>query len=668
MHKQSDDFAFLSGGGAMGRQIAVSDWSTHPLGDISTWKPAFRTALSMVLNSGFPSYILWGKEFFAFYNDAYIPILGNKVSLGQGNPLVELWPEIKDAACAIAEEAFAGGSPYFEDRPFVLERHGSPETTYFTFSYSPVRDGSGNICGVLCTIVETTDKVIALSRSKESEDRLKLSLDASGTIGTWSVDLATGNTIVDERFARLFQVDAALAQSGTQLERFTNMIHPDDRERVLGAIAHAMGTGETYDIEYRIPQLSGKIVWVAVKGKVFEDSKTGQMRFAGVAVDVTERKKIELELSDASRRKDEFLAMLAHELRNPLAPISAAAEILQRVKLDDKRIQQTSATIVRQVAHMTNLVNDLLDVSRVTRGLVTLNMAPLNIKNVVTDAVEQVAPLIRTRRHRLVMHLAPDATMVSGDKERLVQVVANLVNNAAKYTQEGGNIVLKSELYVKHVLLEVIDDGIGMPPELTGRVFDLFAQAEVTPDRSSGGLGLGLALVKSLVELHHGTVTCESAGVGKGSKFTIFLPRLLTDERSNGAQALDYTLKQSIKALRIMVIDDNLDAAAMLAMLLEAAGHQVAVEHGARRALERSKEEASQVFLLDIGLPEIDGYELAQRLRAQPETANAVLIAVTGYGQDSDRGHALAAGFDHHLVKPVDTAKLAAILAGIISV
>jgi nitrogen-specific signal transduction histidine kinase/CheY-like chemotaxis protein len=379
--------------------------------------------------------------------------------------------------------------------------------------------------------------------------------------------------------------------------------------------------------------------------------------------EISDRKAAQEKLQEADRRKDEFLAMLAHELRNPLAPIGAAAELLQTVKLDEERVRRTSQIIGRQVHHMTSLVDDLLDVSRLTRGLVKLENAPLDIRHGVTDAVEQVTPLIQSRRHHFSLHLPPDTTMVRGDRKRLVQVIANVLNNAAKYTQEGGNIALRVEVHAARVAIEVEDNGIGLSPELTTHAFDLFAQAERTSDRSSGGLGLGLALVKSLVELHHGTVTCESAGLGRGSKFTISLPRLEQEPGQAAQQAADSRMQQSPRSLRVMVVDDNADAAAMLAMLLEASGHQVVIAHDSRTALEQARKEAPQVCLLDIGLPDIDGNELAQRLRAQPETARALLIAVTGYGQEQDREQTLAAGFHHHLVKPVDTGKLAAIMA-----
>ncbi|HYD82200.1 MAG TPA: ATP-binding protein [Paucimonas sp.] len=379
-----------------------------------------------------------------------------------------------------------------------------------------------------------------------------------------------------------------------------------------------------------------------------------------------EHHKAEEELRAADKRKDEFLAMLAHELRNPLAPISAAAQLLKLVHFDEARVKQTSDIIARQVDHMTSLVDDLLDVSRVTRGLVTLDKEPLDIKNIISDAVEQVSPLIVSRQHHLELQLPQESAGVLGDQKRLVQVIANLLNNSAKYTPDGGHIVLRLEVWAQEVVLTVTDNGIGMEPDLVLRVFDLFAQAERTSDRSQGGLGLGLALVKSLATLHGGSVQAYSKGLGAGSTFTVRLPRLVTLPPRVVPQEDEAPRRPAYaKALRVMVVDDNIDAARTLEMFLHAAGHEVFVEHRASSALECARVEAPSVCLLDIGLPDIDGNELASRLRAIPETAGAVLIAVTGYGQEQDREKSYAAGFDYHFVKPVDTAKLAALLAEI---
>ncbi len=356
--------------------------------------------------------------------------------------------------------------------------------------------------------------------------------------------------------------------------------------------------------------------------------------------------------------------MLAHELRNPLSPIKAAAQLLQRHPLGADRIQQTSQIIERQVAHMTNLVDELLDVSRVSKNLVTLDRLPLDIREVVQDAVEQVTPLMQARRQHLDIRAGADAALVAGDKKRLVQTIANLLNNAGKFTQEGGKIGLHVSVRDTQVLIDVADNGIGMAPDTAEHAFDLFSQAERSSDRSQGGLGLGLALVKRLVELHGGSVACQSAGLGKGSTFSIRLPRLAAGNPQQAHGHGQAAPEADAQGLDILVVDDNEDAAATLAMLLETMGHKVTVEHGSKQALERAVKDRPQVCLLDIGLPDMDGNELAQRLRADGGTAGALLVAVTGYGQESDRKKSIASGFDHHLVKPVDIGKLASILAG----
>jgi CheY-like chemotaxis protein len=301
----------------------------------------------------------------------------------------------------------------------------------------------------------------------------------------------------------------------------------------------------------------------------------------------------------------------------------------------------------------------------VTRGLVTLEKTTLDTRAVLADAVEQVRPLVEARRHHLHVDLPDAAAMVCGDRKRLVQVMANLLNNAAKYTPEGGNIVLRVVALGDEVAMSVDDDGIGMAPGLVQLAFELFAQATRSADRAQGGLGIGLAVVKSLVELHGGSVSAHSEGQGRGSSFTVRLPRLpghaqlpkqerkYADQRSRG------------RALKVLIVDDNVDAAQTLALLVEAHGHEAWVEHGSQAALEQAATEPPDVCLLDIGLPELDGNGLAQRLRTLPQTSGAVLVAITGYGQDHDRKQARSAGFDHHFVKPVDIAQLSSLLSAI---
>jgi len=374
------------------------------------------------------------------------------------------------------------------------------------------------------------------------------------------------------------------------------------------------------------------------------------------------RSQAERELRAADQRKDEFLAMLAHELRNPLAPISTGAHLLKLLHSDNAQITQTCAIIARQVEHMTSLVDDLLDVSRVTRGLVSLSTATLDLRKVVDDAAEQIRPLITARRHQVVLDLPPHPAPVKGDHKRLVQVVANLLGNATKYTPEGGHIRLHLVQEGDSHVLTVQDDGIGMDAALVGHVFDLFTQAERTSDRSQGGLGLGLALARSLVELHGGSVKAASAGLGKGSTFTVYLPRYTEEAESPIAEAVRHAASAQAP-LRVLVVDDNLDAAHTLNLFLAANGHRVEIAYNAHDALAIAAQFAPQVCLLDIGLPDMDGNELARRLRALPQTSAATLIAATGYGRQQDRDAARAAGFDHYMVKPVNTVQLGEVLA-----
>ena len=384
-------------------------------------------------------------------------------------------------------------------------------------------------------------------------------------------------------------------------------------------------------------------------------------------MDITDRIEAEAALRRADQRKDEFVAMLAHELRNPLAPITSAAAMLSRFDADRATVRRTSEIIARQANHMTGLIDDLLDVARVTRGKVDLGTVEMDMKGVIADAIEQVRPLIQKHDHRLVLQFASGPANVVGDRKRLVQVMTNLISNAAKYTPAGGKIEVALAADDVHVTMSVRDNGIGMTPELIASAFDLFAQGTRGLDRSQGGLGIGLALVKSLVELHGGAVEADSAGPGQGSILRVTLPRMAskTTDDPLAAESAEQRARGVDGALRIALVDDNEDAAITLAMLLETLGHEVKVVHSARDALGTFPGFAPDVCLLDIGLPEMNGYELARALRAQAGTAQATLIAVTGYAQEKDRVDAFAAGFHDLFAKPVELEVLSAALARI---
>jgi CheY-like chemotaxis protein/nitrogen-specific signal transduction histidine kinase len=369
----------------------------------------------------------------------------------------------------------------------------------------------------------------------------------------------------------------------------------------------------------------------------------------------------ESELKGANRRKDEFLAMLAHELRNPLAPIATAAALLKLGALDEGRVRKTSEVITRQVQHMTELVDDLLDVSRVTRGLVTLQEETLSVGSLLADAAEQVRSLMESKRQHFSVQVPDEQFFVRGDRTRLIQVFSNILNNAAKYTPQDGHIALSLLPGDEHVEVAVEDDGIGIAPALLPHIFDLFTQAERSPDRSQGGLGLGLALVKSLLELQGGKVLAHSAGAGQGSRFTVRLPRVTAGLPQEQRQ--EDGAPPGAAMMRVLVVDDNRDAAETLQLLLQAGGHEACIAYRAQDALTLARQTSPGIVFLDIGLPDMDGYELARRLRALPETARASLVAVTGYGQPKDKERATEAGFDHHLVKPARLADVLGLLS-----
>jgi len=375
-------------------------------------------------------------------------------------------------------------------------------------------------------------------------------------------------------------------------------------------------------------------------------------------------KAAEEKLQEASRRKDEFLAMLSHELRNPLAPIRNAAEVLGSVESSDRRLAWARDVIERQVSHMAQLVDDLLDVSRVTQGKITLRREPVEVAKVIEHCVETARGLLQAKRQQLSVRVPRTPTWVSGDFGRLAQVVGNLLNNASKFTPEGGSLELAAHARCGEVTISVRDDGAGIDRELLPHVFEPFTQGHATLDRGQGGLGVGLTVVRRLVELHQGRVEALSEGRGRGSEFRVILPCI----GEVGNEAAEREMPPAPPALatgkRVLVVDDNIDAAESVAMLLRLDGHEVKVVTDGPQAIACLPVFAPQVAVLDIGLPGMNGYELAERIRAEPTLGDVLLVALTGYGQQEDHARSRAAGFHHHFVKPADPRELQALIAG----
>ncbi len=874
----------------MEAQMRAHAWETTPLGPTGAWPQSLKNAVRTLLDMRLPAYLAWGEHFTQFFNDAYVPILGDKHAGALGNDARLTWSEIWPTIGPMWRKVLEGESTGSEGFSLTIKRFGYDETCYFNYSYSPVYGDTGRPEGVLVTFVETTRAVLGerrhafqlkladtLRRETEFDPMLKATIrltseyflgskvsyveideqsrsfrvkeewkDGVETGGAQAslplevlseaqlgqlragttlcvTDVATdpacaavapqclalgihsvvviplkdGNKLVgcgflykdhaynwtdDERTlaedlarrtwealrriraeealreeTRLLELlnragsvlastldldtllqsvtDAATELTGAEFgsffyngrseqgeayllytlsgaprEAFEKLGHPrptavfgptfrggppvrsgditkDPRYGKMGP-HHGMPKGHLPVASYlaasvisRSGEVLGGLFFGHSQPNMF-DERTEQMisgfvSQASVAIDnarlydLAQRSAREREGLLASERaaraeaerhnkmKDEFLAMLAHELRNPLAPITNAAQLLRMPGVDEKLRDKATNIISRQVRHMTELVDDLLDVSRVTRGLVKLELESLDLNAVVRAAVEQARPHIEAKAHVLSVETPPKPVAVAGDRTRLVQVLVNLLNNAAKYTPAGGSIQLRLEAGLEEARVTVMDNGSGIDPQLLPHVFDLFTQGERAPDRSQGGLGIGLALVKSIVQMHAGQVEAHSDGPNAGASVSVLLP-LADAAQLQGPGRIRHAPGSGVARV-LTIVDDNADAVQSLAVLLRAQGHTVTVFEDAVRTLASTELAGTEAFILDIGLPDITGYELARRLRR--DHPSATFIALTGYGQARDRDLSKQAGFDHHLVKPVEMRALSDILA-----
>ncbi|WP_244850858.1 PAS domain-containing protein [Caballeronia sp. SL2Y3] len=522
---------------------------------------------------------------------------------------------------------------------------------------APLYDEHGKLQEWFGTTTDVTAEYEAQAAIEARSLRLTVAMQAA-KIHIVSLELANWTmlfeTSVEHRpdQAETLTYEAALAR-----------IHPDDAPALDRYVRRlASGDDPHEQFEFRVQNMHGE-QWMQGSA-LLQRSKDGQpLRIIGSLIDITDRKQMELVLRESGRRKDEFLAMLAHELRNPLAPLRTAIALLQK---DEDLSSQTNDLVElmnRQVEHMTRIVDDLLEVSRITQGRIALQREPVLVGTAVYHAVEAIANMVESRGQRIQVDVPDATTWVCGDVTRLSQILVNVLNNASKYTPEGGDISVSVNADQDWVSIVIADTGTGISGDLLPKVFELFSQGERTLDRSNGGLGIGLSLVKKLVEMHDGTITVQSPGPGLGTTVNVRLPRLHHHERHSALALSEGSGLETHAALRILVVDDNRDAADSLAMLCESEGHVARVTYSSEEALSATPFQAD-VALLDIGLPDIDGYQLARRLRRKGESA-PLLIAITGYGQTDDRLRAQSAGFDYHFVKPVNVESLLKLLSSL---
>jgi PAS domain S-box-containing protein len=652
----------------MGELFAATDWSATPLGAVASWPQSLRIAVSICLNSRFPMFVWWGPSLINIYNDAYIPILGQRHPTAFGRPARDWWEDIWDVLGPQVDTVMKQGHATWNERVLLMmERNGFPEETYFTWSYSPIHDDDGTIGGLFCACTEETARVAA---EAERDRLMREAQDAAGTLHTWFdnapgfIALLRGPNFVFEMVNRAYYqlvghrpieglpAFEALPDVRNQgFEEILSRVYEEGEPFVARALRLMVqrdqsgpATERFLDLVYQpVRDASGAVVGIFAQGH-----------------DVTEQVQAVQALKDADRRKDEFLATLAHELRNPLAPIRQAASLAKSPRLAPERRTWAVEVIERQAGHMALLLDDLLDVSRISTGKLELRRQWVDLQTVVAAAVETARPLIDAKTHGLTIRVEEQPQRIFADPVRLAQVLSNLLSNAAKYTDAGGRVELTAGLSGGAAVISVRDNGIGLSAASTNLIFEMFSQVASALDRAEGGLGIGLALSRGLVALHGGRIEVKSDGLGTGSEFIVHLPLAQAEVRQQaGAPAV----APQARVRTVLIADDNEDARDSMAQLVELQGHRVYVAADGTQALALAQELSPDVAVLDIGMPAMNGYEVARNIRAAPWGRAMQLIALTGWGQADDQAQAHAAGFDHHLTKPADPDRLFQLLA-----
>ena len=555
------------------------------------------------------------------------------------------------------EAALAGSSVTFETE---LE-HRDGTTRFVLAHYVPEVLPDGSVEGFCTLVTDISERRQMEASLRESESRLQIAKHAA-RLGIHDFDVRAGTIHWDERVRELWGVPG---DEPITYETWLSGVHPDDRTIATAAVDSALepASDGTYRAEYRVVGRDGVERWVEATGHV-TFSNAEPVRLVGTVEDITEHKRAEQALIEADRRKDEFLATLAHELRNPLAPIRMAAQNLRMRPEDPAVVEEATSTIERQSAHLVRLIDDLLDIGRITHGKVVLRKEAVDLVTVMQGVLENTRSSCEARELKLELELPEAPVVLEADPVRVAQIVGNLLSNACKHAGFGGRITVRAEQYDEMVLVRVRDDGTGLASDQLTKIFEMFAQIEGPVRAELGGLGIGLPLARALAQLHGGSLEAHSEGIGRGSEFVLRLPatRLEHDALDRPPSPASRG-RARVESCRVLAVDDFEDALDSVALFLEFLGHEVHTARSGHDALVVLDERRPEVVLLDIGLPDIDGYEVARRIRSRPWGRDLLLVAVTGWGQDTDKSKAADAGFDLHLTKPVDPQRLERLLA-----
>jgi len=595
-------------------------------------------------------YLVDEAERFLSVNRGWLEQIGINSDSVIGRSLREVFPAaVADQfAQHNAQALHAGGALHFE------EAHAG--RTYLSVKV-PVHDAAGRAYAVCGMSVDITERKRSEEALRESEDRFRSFTDSLPLI-VWVHDASGAQEFVNRTFCEFFGVTREEMRAG----RWQLLMHPGDGLGYVAEFLACVRERRPFHGEVRVRRYDGEWRWIESWGRPRFSGSGEFLGFVGTSADITERKDAaqkvhhsEAALREADRKKDEFLAVLAHELRNPLAPLRNAVQIMRAPGAGPRDLDEARDIVDRQVTQLVRLVDDLLDISRVTVGRMVLQQAVLDLRAVADDALLISGPLLDEAEHSVRVDLPPEPVWIKGDPVRLAQVISNLLNNAARYTPRGGSVSVRISDEGGDAVILVEDTGVGLAAEMLERIFEPFVQAESGSARSSAGLGIGLALAKKLTEMHGGTIRASSAGRGHGSCFVIRLP--LAQKPQAQQRERDAAAPASRK-WRLLIVEDNQDAARSQARLLELQGHAVSVACDGAEAIEQAAAFRPEAVLLDIGLPGVDGYEVARRLRHQPGGRELLLVAQTGWGQEDDRRKTADAGFDMHLVKPIDMAAL----------